>query len=42
MRRNEALEWRDVDLVKRQLCVQRSEWKGTSRSRKAGDCATCR
>jgi integrase len=23
-----ALEWRDVDLEKRQLCVQRSEWKG--------------
>jgi integrase len=23
-----ALEWRDVDLGKRQLCVQRSEWKG--------------
>jgi integrase len=23
-----ALEWPDVDLGKRQLCVQRSEWKG--------------
>jgi integrase len=23
-----ALEWRDVDLDKRQLCVQRSDWKG--------------
>jgi len=23
-----ALEWRDVDLQKRQICVQRSEWKG--------------
>jgi integrase len=23
-----ALEWRDVDLHKRQLCVQRSDWKG--------------
>src|SRR5436190_6234021 len=23
-----ALEWRDVDLGKRQLCVQRSEWRG--------------
>ena len=23
-----ALEWCDVDLQKRQLCVQRSEWKG--------------
>jgi integrase len=23
-----ALEWTDVDLAKRQLCVQRSDWKG--------------
>ena len=23
-----ALEWRDVDLTKRQICVQRSDWKG--------------
>jgi integrase len=23
-----ALEWRDIDLRKRQICVQRSEWKG--------------
>jgi len=23
-----ALEWRDVDLAKRQLCVQRAEWRG--------------
>src|SRR5256885_8361624 len=23
-----ALEWRDVDLNKRQLCVERSDWKG--------------
>src|SRR5712692_6866714 len=23
-----ALEWGDVDLGKRQLCVQRSEWRG--------------
>jgi integrase len=23
-----ALEWKDVDLQKRQLCVQRSDWKG--------------
>jgi len=23
-----ALEWRDVDLNKRQICVQRSDWKG--------------
>ena len=26
-----ALEWQDVDLNKRQLCVQRSDWKGQSR-----------
>jgi hypothetical protein len=23
-----ALEWRDVDLQKRQICVERSAWKG--------------
>jgi len=23
-----ALEWTDVDLVKSQLCVERSQWKG--------------
>jgi integrase len=23
-----ALEWSDIDFVKRQLCVQRSAWKG--------------
>jgi integrase len=23
-----ALEWQDIDLNKRQVCVQRSEWKG--------------
>ena len=23
-----ALEWSDVDLSKRQLCIQRSDWKG--------------
>jgi len=23
-----ALEWQDVDLDKRQLCVERSDWKG--------------
>src|SRR6266487_2548422 len=23
-----ALEWSDVDLAKRQLCIQRSAWKG--------------
>jgi integrase len=23
-----ALEWRDVDLAKRQICVQRSDWNG--------------
>ena len=23
-----ALEWSDIDLAKRQLCVQRSDWKG--------------
>ena len=23
-----GLEWGDVDLVKRQMCIQRSEWRG--------------
>jgi integrase len=31
-----GLEWRDVDLAKRQLCVQRSEWKGHVGVPKAG------
>jgi len=31
-----ALEWRDVDLVKRQLCVERSAWKGQVASPKSG------
>jgi integrase len=31
-----ALEWSDVDLTKRQLCVQRSEWKGHVTTTKSG------
>jgi integrase len=31
-----ALEWTDVDLTKRQLCVQRSEWKGHVTAPKGG------
>ena len=31
-----ALEWDDVDLAKRQLCVQRSEWRGHVTSPKGG------
>lgn len=31
-----ALEWRDLDLEKRQLCVQRSDWKGEISSPKSG------
>jgi integrase len=31
-----ALEWRDVDLQKRQLCVQRSDWKGHVTEPKGG------
>ena len=31
-----ALEWSDVDLGKRQLCVQRSEWKGHVTTPKSG------
>jgi integrase len=31
-----ALEWRDVDLTKRQLCVERSEWRGHVTTPKGG------
>ena len=31
-----ALEWGDVDLNKRQLCVQRSDWKGHVTATKGG------
>ena len=31
-----ALEWRDIDLAKRQLCVQRSDWNGEVTSPKGG------
>ncbi len=31
-----ALEWKDVDLEKRQLCVQRSDWNGQVTSPKGG------
>jgi integrase len=31
-----ALEWRDVDLDKRQLCVERSDWNGQVTSTKGG------
>jgi integrase len=31
-----ALEWGDIDLVKRQLCVQRSAWKGLVATTKGG------
>jgi len=31
-----ALEWRDVDLAKRQLCVARSDWKGHVTATKSG------
>ena len=31
-----ALEWGDVDLSKRQLCVQRSDWKGHVTATKGG------
>jgi integrase len=34
-----ALEWSDVDLGKRQLCVQRSEWRGHVTAPKSG-CGT--
>ena len=31
-----ALDWGDVDLGKRQLCVQRSDWKGHVTATKGG------
>ena len=31
-----ALEWTDVDFTKRQLCVQRSDWKGHVTTPKSG------
>ena len=31
-----ALEWADVDLAKRQLCVQRSDWNGQVTMPKGG------
>ena len=31
-----ALEWTDIDLVKRQLCVERSSWKGQVAAPKGG------
>ena len=31
-----ALEWNDIDFVKRQVCVQRSAWKGHVASPKGG------
>src|SRR6266511_2276366 len=31
-----ALEWRDVDLDKRQICVQRSDWNGQVTTPKGG------
>jgi integrase len=31
-----ALEWRDVDLAKRQLCIERSDWNGEVTSPKGG------
>ena len=37
-----ALEWTDVDFVKNQVCVERSNWKGHVTSPKVGGGATCR
>src|SRR5215471_11117523 len=31
-----ALEWRDVDLTKGQICVQRSNWNGEVNTTKGG------
>ena len=37
-----ALEWADVDLAKRQLCVQRSSWSGHVSPRKGDGCDSFR
>ena len=37
-----ALEWTDVDLNKRQLCVARSDWKGHVTLPKGGGSGMCR
>ena len=37
-----ALEWNDVDLVKRQLCVRQSDWNGQSERRKVDGYDMCR
>lgn len=37
-----ALQWRDVDLGKRQICVQRSDWNGQLTTPKADGCRMCR
>ena len=36
-----ALEWTDVDLTKRQLCIQRSDWKGHVTMPKGWPVALC-
>lgn len=36
-----ALEWSDIDLDKRQLCVQRSDWRGLVNAPKGGTAAVC-
>ena len=36
-----ALEWLDVDLNKRQLCVQRSDWEGHITAPKGGTAPVC-
>ena len=36
-----ALEWKDVDPAKRQLCVQRSEWQGPCNCSEGRAVAVC-
>ena len=37
-----ALEWGDVDLAKRQLCIRRSEWRGHVWFQRVDGCGMCR
>ena len=37
-----ALEWADVDLGNRQLCIRRSDWNGQVTTPKGGASVMCR
>jgi integrase len=37
-----ALEWSDVDVANRQVCVRRSDWNGHVTTPKVSGCGVCR